>query len=192
MNRPLVLAAVFLAMSVASSAQSVPNSNAPATWDLFFGGTFEHGVSSTLPENLYGWDVSISQRPYQSHPWVGGTIEASGGYRDSTATATGVTVAESEAWYTAMGGPSAEFKIGRVQPFARVLLGAVVDSASATTNNETVSSSATHFGASMGGGVDVAVNRNVALRAQADWLWWQEYSQSVDMARAAVGVVFRF
>lgn len=192
MNRFLLVAGIVFATSVVSSAQSAPTVNAPTTWDLFVGGTFEHGVSSTLSENLYGWATSVSQRPYQEHPWLGGTIEASGGYHNSTATASNVVVQGSEAWYTVMGGPSAAFRVKRVQPFARVLLGGVVDSASASANGQSVSSSTSHFGTSMGGGVDVAVNRSFALRAQAGWLWWRENSQSVNLVQTSVGGVFRF
>jgi hypothetical protein len=193
LNRFLLLAGVVFATSVVSSAQSVPTVNdAPTTWELFGGGTFERGVSSTLPENLYGWDTSVSERPYASYPWVGGTIEASGSYHNSTATASNIVIHGSEAWYTVMGGPSVAFRVKRVQPFARVLLGEVVDSASASANGQSVSSSTKHFGTSMGGGVDVAVNRRFALRAQADWLWWREDSQSVALVRTSVGGVFRF
>ena len=64
MIRSLLLSCALLAASMFSAAQAVPSPPEASTWDLFAGGTFERGVGSSSTGNHYGWDSSISERPY--------------------------------------------------------------------------------------------------------------------------------
>jgi opacity protein-like surface antigen len=194
LNRWLLFAGTLLAASVVCAAQSLPVSNEPSTLDFFVGGTFQRGVGSTSVGNHYGWDTSLTERPYLNHPWIGGTVEASGAYQNSSYTVAGTSIRVDGGVYTFMGGPSVAFRLNRAQPFARVLLGTVIGTAAASVGNQNSrSASSTYFGMSVGGGVDVPLTQNFALRGQADWLWSKASDlQSINMVRTSVGGVFRF
>jgi hypothetical protein len=93
-----------------------------------------------------------------------------------------------------MGGPSVTFKLHRVQPFARVLLGALFDRTSVSVSSQNASTVVSkYFGTAFGGGVDFPVMQKFAIRGQADWLRdWASNLEAGDSIRASAGVVFRF
>jgi opacity protein-like surface antigen len=179
----ILMIAALAAVPPAFSQAVAPN---PTTVDLFGGGSYNEAFTPSNHE--YGWDASVTERPYFTHPWVGGTIEASGAY--SSTAAHGSTPAISNQFYTAMGGPAFVLNANHIQPFARVLLGTglqrVSGGASITTNTA-------HFAFSAGGGVDVAFSRSWALRGQADLIRTYVSTANVtNMLRASVGLDFRF
>jgi hypothetical protein len=192
--RSLLLSGSLLAASILSAAQAVPLPSSPPTWDLFAGGTLQRGVGSTSTPNYYGWDTSVTERPYQSHPWIGGTVEASGSYRNSASTVLGASVKTDDGAYTVMGGPSVTFKLHRVQPFARVLLGGLFNRTSISVSSQNASTVVSkYFGTAFGGGVDFPVTQKFAIRGQADWLRdWTSNLEASNSIRASAGVVFRF
>lgn len=151
----------------------------PKTWDLFGGGSY---TATTSPSShQFGWEASVTERPYLTHPWVGGTIEAGGAYAQG-----------SNQIYTLMGGPAFVVPSMKVRPFGRALLGVVVNR-SPGVGAVTVGSSVKHFGVALGGGVDVPIAPAWALRAQGDWL--RSYGRAgttINEWRGAVGLVVRF
>jgi hypothetical protein len=194
LNRFLLLSCALMATSILSVAQDVPPSSAPPpTWDLFVGGTLQRGVLSTPTPNYYGWDASVSERPYRSHPWIGGTVEGSGSYLNSSSTVSGTSVRTDSGAYTIMGGPSVAFKLPGIQPFARVLMGVDLNREAVSVNDQTASHAWSRgFGTAFGGGLDISVTQRFAIRGQADWLrYWASNLQSSNSVRASVGVVFR-
>ena len=122
----------------------------------------------------------MSEYPYRSHPWIGGTIEASGHYYNKSGDSTQL--------YAVMGGPSAALRSRAVQPFARFLLGGVVNRVSA--GGQALTSD--HFGLSVGGGIDLPIHSGVAIRAQGDWIPYWVQSQREDVFRASAGLAFKF
>ena len=116
--RSAVLMVAALAATPAAFSQAVAAAY-PNTVDIFGGGSYNEAFSPSSHE--YGWDASITERPYPSHPWVGGTIEGSGAY--SSTAAHGAIPAISNQFLTAMGGPAFVLNVNRIQPFARVLVG---------------------------------------------------------------------
>jgi opacity protein-like surface antigen len=206
--RSLLLTGTLLAASILSVAQNTPPSTTEPTWDLFTGGTFQRGVGSNSTPNYYGWDTSVSEHPYRSHPWIGGTLEASGSYKDTNSTESGASTRVSGASirvngasikvnngeYSIMGGPSVVFTHQRVRPFARVLVGGIFDRTSESVGSQSsTSTSSQHFGTALGGGVDISVAKKLSIRGQADWLrYWASNSQSGNIFRTSAGVVFRF
>jgi hypothetical protein len=192
----LLFAGSLLAASVLSVAQTAPSTPPPPTWDVFGGGTFQRAVGNdSLPHyNFYGWDTSVSERPYRSHPWIGATVEASGAYRNVATSASGFSIREDSGAYTIMGGPSAVLKLQRIQPFARALLGVALERDAVSVGGQNSSSAWSHFfGTAFGGGVDVPVNGKFAIRGQADWLRvWAANLQGGNSIRASAGGVFRF
>lgn len=77
---------------------------------------------------------------------------------------------------------------GRVSPFAQVLVGG----AHMTASIAGLSNSTTPFAIGAGGGVDLRVSRNVALRPQIDYLALRSGGQTLNSLRGSFSVVFRF
>lgn len=196
----------FLGSSVlmacgAAYGQATAQPHEATTWDLFGGGSYARLANVTnasgnvLERNASGWDISVSERPYVSAPWFGGTIEGSGAY--STASYTTSTVPatsnkESQNIYTFMGGPMVAVQRGRVEPFAHVLLG-VLYTNTATTGATTSSTKVKNFGYALGGGLDFLVKPSWAVRVQGDWLRsGQTDTTSGATVRASVGGVYKF
>src|SRR5262245_22035559 len=86
--------------------------------------------------------------------------------------------------FTFLAGPrfSARNSSG-VTPFAQVLFGGA---------HLGGSEGATPFAISPGGGLDVKISPNVALRPQVDYLALRANGQTLNSVRASVGLVFRF
>jgi hypothetical protein len=156
-------------------------SERPATWDVFMGGSY--GYARTSTDSYYGWNAAVSEYPYRAHPWIGGTVEASGLYDSQS----GTTNDE----YIAMGGPSLMLRSRSVEPFARVMLGGVINTTPMKFGN-IVAPASHNFGMSGGGGLDLPIGSRCAIRAEADWIRFWAQSQGYDMLRASAGVVFRF
>jgi hypothetical protein len=172
---------IIAALVAIPSAFSQALSSYPLTWDLFAGGSYNESFSPS--QHQFGWDTAISERPYISHPWVGGTIEASGAYSSTSS-----TTAESQ-FYTVMAGPLFVLQKSRAQPFAHALLGATIHRTPAPTGELNTE----HFGLALGGGVDVPFSHFWSVRGQADWV--RSYTSATitsNMLRASVGFVVRF
>ena len=52
--------------------------------------------------------------------------------------------------------------------------------------------SRSRFGISAGGGIDVHISKQVALRPQLDYLNFRSHGQTGNAGRASLGLVFRF
>jgi hypothetical protein len=177
--RSSLLIVAALVVTPQAFSQAVPVY--PPTWDIFGGGSYNESFSPS--DHEFGWDASVSERPYAIHPWIGGTIEASGAYTSSSA------AASSSQFYTVMAGPTFVLPESRIRPFARVLLGSAIQRTS-TTGGET---NTEHFGLALGGGVDVPFSRFWSVRGQADWVRsYLSANDTSNMLRASAGFVLRF
>lgn len=190
----LFTGALLLSLSPAALAQASVTQQS-LRWDVFLGGSFARGANSVSYQNVYGWDAAASEYPYSGHPWIGGTVEASGHYynRSTTLSAPGsiIPVSASAHMYTLMGGPSFAVRNRGVQPFARFMLGDVMDRTSATVSGATSDVSSSYFGMSLGGGIDVPISARCAIRGQADWIPYWAQSERQDVIRASAGIVFK-
>ena len=95
---------------------------------------------------------------------------------------------------TAMAGPGVRFgRRGGTTFFVRVLAGLVRDRASISVLDVDISEASSRFGVLAGGGLDVAVAKHLAVRAQGDYLWNDvtEGGKATGF-RASAGVVYRF
>jgi hypothetical protein len=73
----------------------------------------------------------------------------------------------------------------RVTPFARVLLGAATASSKVSLGSQSLEL--------VGGGLDIRVSKNVAIRAvQADYIHTSAFGEGQHNGRLSFGVVFRF
>lgn len=110
--------------------------------------------------------------------------------------------------FTLMAGPGVRFgKRGGTLVFARVLAGLVKDRALITVLDVDISESRSGFGLLAGGGVDVRITGTLAVRAQADYLFWSPGGGEANCLaigcptgdgdwasgfRASAGIVYRF
>ena len=81
----------------------------------------------------------------------------------------------------------------RVTPFARVLLGAATVKSKASLGSQSLEFSETNFSYGVGGGLDIRVNKSMAIRAvQADYIRTSAFGEGQHNGRLSFGVVFRF
>jgi hypothetical protein len=99
--------------------------------------------------------------------------------------------APSASYQTYMGGPQFAIRVGRIQPFARFLVGAT--KGSLTHFDQQFGGDFSHFTTGVGGGVDVGLDHWIAVRGQVDWLHiGQQGVPANNVARLATGLVVRF
>ena len=209
----LLLIACSLLTSQTTFGQVQPavkdrGAQAPATWDVFLGGGWENSGSQTA----YGWDGSVSEFPYRSHRWLGGTVDGSGYYY--TKLGIGYQI------FPIMAGPSVVATNRHFRPFARIMAGGVLNRVSATRVSlltipkrygETVEVNpkfpspptipgpaeiTPHFGFAGGGGIEIPVSSRLAIRGQADWIEYmvdsKGQSQFQNVIRSSAGIVLRY
>lgn len=130
-------------------------------------------------ENYNGWNASVTGN---LNDWLGITADFSGGYKNVLGVDTDVR--------NFLFGPTVSYnEMERVKPFAHALFG--VSRAGAGFAGLDVSDTA--FAMALGGGVDVGVHKNLAVRLiQADYLMTRFGSETQNNARISTGVVFRF
>jgi hypothetical protein len=140
-------------------------------------------------QGFNGWDAAVTGNLSK---YFGVTGDFSGSY----ATISGVSFKV----YTYGGGPVVFTYAGRVKPFAHVLFGG----AHLSGSESSVSVSTNGYTVMAGGGLDVGVAKNVAIRlGQFDWLYYHfsgfsaggvstgSFSSSNNV-RFSTGIVFRF
>jgi hypothetical protein len=191
-----VLMVAALSMTPRAYSQAIDESYSK-TWDLFEGVSAACIHSSNPMEHEYEWISSATQRPYPSHPSVGGTIEASGILSSSSTTGSAGTAPDAGQLSTVMGGPSVIFPTHGIQPFVRALFGVSVQKPHAAVSGSGVGVNSTtnagYFGLALGGGFDVPIASAVSVRAQVDWL--HAFISSTDnsyVLRASIGIVLRY
>ncbi len=135
--------------------------------------------SGASGENFNGWNMAFTANVNQ---WLGVTADISGAYKDFS----GVSVKQ----HNFLFGPTiSSSKAEKVKPFAHVLFG--VSHAGAGFSGFGASDNA--FAMAFGGGADVAVHKNVAVRlGQFDYLLTRFGGDSQNNFRYSTGVVFRF
>jgi opacity protein-like surface antigen len=205
----IFIAVSFLCGAIARS-QAVPAAGGsmdtkPSTWNVAGSGSYLGSNTGGSQLNFYGWDASVSEYPYPSFRWLGGTVEMSGHYSGESRTelSNGISyrISVNRTLYTYAGGPSVMLSSGRVKPFAHALFAAINTRTAGHLNGANGStlrpldpslSAATHGGMLLGGGFDIGVTSSVAIRTQADWVQVWAPSQAVNFIHAATGVVYRF
>ena len=141
MQKTFLMAAVILLSAAGARAQDTPASEVSASYSFLRFGV-SHGV------NQNGANVSVAGN---FNRWLGLAGDV-GGYRKSKAGATFNT-------YTYMGGPRFSYRnSSHVTPFAQALVGGAHGSLNAFGS----SGSGNGFAYSVGGGVDLGLNKHIA------------------------------
>ncbi|HTR24783.1 MAG TPA: outer membrane beta-barrel protein [Terriglobales bacterium] len=183
MQRVWVVVLAFLVLCGSAFAQ-VPKGN------VFFGYSYEHTpVVSNDSINTNGWNASLEGKVF---PFLGLVVDVDGHYGSGTFLAgctppvcsfTSADVAE----HNVLLGPRVSFQVGKVRPFAEVMIGAAHISRS-----NGISDSDTSFANAVGGGLDYRVAGPISLRAQFDWIETRFYSNTQNGVRFSTGIAFHF
>ncbi|MGA1988268.1 MAG: hypothetical protein ABSG72_18525 [Candidatus Sulfotelmatobacter sp.] len=182
---------LFASFSVAQSSDRV---------EVFGGYSYMNPeFTSTLSGGVSGWDISATAKLVR---YVGVVADFSG-FSPSGANpcGRGCSGGPSASYHTFMGGPQVSMRIGKIKPFAHFLIGATRGSLTHADEQFGGDFSLLTFGA--GGGVDLGLNRWLAVRGQVDWLHIGptisnnvfnsgEGSSVGNVARVSAGLVFRF
>lgn len=192
---------------------------AQSDWQLFGGVSYIRSETTPYLEPLgldnidgIGWGASVTN--YTSLRWLGLTLDMSGVYKNPTITVPAdflepglpetdmeITNAIRTPTYTIMFGPSFAYRKSRAfEPFAHVMLGAVLREASLTSKGEflagtSLTSSEWKFGYALGGGVDIKISKLLAVRGQVDWIRSTFADLDTDRQnniKVMGGLVFRF
>jgi len=143
-------------------------------------GNGDHG-NGTGAFNTNGWDGSLSA-------YFNKFIGVTGDFNGSYGTVQGANVH----LYSYSGGPVVAFREGKLNPFVHVLFGGThVGVSNCSGSNCSQNGFTTLFG----GGVDVKVNRAVAVRlAEFDYVYYHfsNLTTSNDNVRITTGIVARF
>lgn len=145
--------------------------------------------TQSVSGGVSGWNVSAFVRVFR---YLGVDADFSG-YSPSASNPCSPICASGPfaTYHTFMGGPQASVRIGRIQPFAHVLFGAT--RGNFTRTDQQFGGDFSPFTFAFGGGVDVGLNRWLAVRGQIDVLHIgsQNFSSS-SMARLSTGLTVRF
>jgi hypothetical protein len=168
MKRMLLLVSMLIWVGTAG-AQESPKA------ELFGGFSYSRGQYDM---NMVGWNVSLAGVANKWFSFVG-DLSANYGSPKYGSDFTMVSIA---------GGPQFSLRRGAVTPFARFLVGA--------NRLSSGGQSETDLSLILGGGVDIAVNKRLAIRAlQADFMYIRtgnRFVAGIYQGRLSSGLVVRF
>lgn len=172
MRKFVCLMVLALCASTVALAQDTPKGEFSAGYS--FVRIHPGGNSPSL--NLSGWIASIAGNV---NDWFGIVGELSGHYGSPGNVGTD--------FHTYLFGPRISYRENeRFTPFAHILMGAARLGRGPATGT-------TDFGMALGGGVDVTVNDNIAIRAgQMDYLMTRFGPNSQHNIRLSAGLTIRF
>ena len=171
MSRVFRFALLLFALAPSLNAQAIlPRGNA------FLGYSYNYisAPSQGFANNLNGWEFSGEG---QIAPFFGIVGDYSNYY--------GTNRTHQQNF---MVGPRLSMNVGRVTPFAQLLVGPAHLSVNSVSNT----SSSTTFANSIGGGVDWNISGPVAWRFQGDYIHTSFYGGAQNNLRLSTGIVFRF
>jgi hypothetical protein len=194
MNKSCIFAVLFCLSVSMVSAQSAPAWAAPGVpawaalgshswgatatpaWELSGGYQFVRGYVNCC-ENFGGYSAAIQEN---KSSWLGGVIDVGTSYHSVTGFA--------QSLLTVTAGPQFTYrKAGRLQPFARVMVGG----ANVRTTRPTSRFSETSFALAGGGGIDLYLTPKLYLRTKTDIIQTEFGSDTQVYGQASIGVVYR-
>jgi opacity protein-like surface antigen len=178
-----LLVAILLSFSLSVAAQSTPRFEFFGGYSYFDGSYTAEGI---FPNHPSGWNVSATGN---LNRWVGFTADLSG-YSQSDG------IGDSANAVNFLFGPTVSLRLHRFTPFAHFLFGDSHVSPSGTS----LLTSTNSFAFAVGGGLDYAVVKHIALRFQIDELHngfttsdnQVQYRVDHNLPRISTGIVVRF
>lgn len=202
MKRFLSVTSLVLFATLSAVAQEYPRA------EVFGGYSFFRADGGT---NMNGWNASVSGN---LNSWFGLVADFSGHYDSRStrselslpgipgfpASPTFLTVVTSESnIHNFLAGPRFSYrKTEKITPFANVLFGASRRHSESEISlgglgRTFVEGNNTSFAAALGGGLDVQLGKNIALRVvQAEYMLTRSFGSNGNNARVSTGIVFRF
>lgn len=145
------------------------------------------GGYSYAGSDTHGWNAAIEGNV---NKWFGLVGDFSGQYTNTRE----VDFREKICTHSFLFGPQVSVrKNKRVTPFVRALFGVAYIDSNATEAGQTFLFNDKSFSLALGGGLDVRVNKSIAIRAfQADYVRTKFFGQTQNKGRLSFGIVFRF
>ena len=169
--------AICLILVVSLSAIGQEKTEVPRV-ELF--GGYANGLSSQ------GWNGSVA---VNVNKWFGVVADFGGQYINTRE----ADFQEKIKSHTYLAGPQISFRFKRVTPFVRVMAGGASVKATAVESGQTFTFAENSFVMGAGGGLDVRVNKRVAIRAfQLDYMRTKFFGESQHNGRISFGLVLRF
>jgi outer membrane protein with beta-barrel domain len=135
--------------------------------------------------NFHGWNTSVTGNLSKSFGLV---ADFSGHYGSEV---DGPIFVDEDA-HSFLFGPRFSHRGKRLTPFAYALFGVTRFHESATISGQRLSDADTGFSSALGGGLDVAVSKHVAIRAfQLDYFRLNFFGEAHNRGRLAFGIVLR-
>lgn len=182
----LVLATVLLAPSAFSQSRD--------RIEVFGGYSYLNpDFTKSVSAGVSGWNIAAAVKVFR---YVGVVADFSGFSPSGPNPCPSCGGGPFASYHTYMGGPQISARIGRIKPFARLLLGAL--RGNLTHSDEQFGGDFSSFLVGFGGGLDIGLNRWIAVRGQVDLLHAKSpvstapNSSVSDMGRIATGLVVRF
>lgn len=159
------------------------------------GDAFVHssGLIGSHTLNLNGWEGALEGKFL---PWVGVVADFSQQYGSHNVIGCPPAALSPACFnihvdakrFTVLFGPRVSFSVGKLTPFAHVMVGAghVTDSGSGLSNTDTSLATA------IGGGLDYKLIKGLAWRFQGDELHTRFFGGGQNHFRFSTGIVFRF
>ncbi|HEY1802209.1 MAG TPA: hypothetical protein VGG46_14890 [Terriglobales bacterium] len=168
----------------------IASAQVPTGGNIFIGYSyFNADTNVSNRTNLNGWNGSLEGKVF---PFVGIVADVGGyyGHEDFPGACGGVGCTYNAKVLTAMFGPRVSFSVGKLRPFANVLVGA--GHTSGTLSGLSGASSDTSLADAFGGGIDYHLIPLIAWRVQADEVQTRFFSGTQNNFRLSTGIVFHF
>lgn len=181
------VAAVFFTLVLSAGWASA---QIPTAGNVFLGYSYYNtNLSSVDRANLNGWEGSLEGKVL---PWVGIVADLSGHYGSQNfptvcpvipGPCLPVHLKVNE--HNALFGPRVSVSVGKIRPFAEVLIGIGHVSAHSAGSD-------TSFATAVGGGLDYHLFPLLAWRVEGDYVTTRFFSATQNNLQLSTGIVFRF
>ena len=164
----------------------IAGAQVPTSGNLFFGYSYYNTNLTGGRISLNGWEGSIEGKVL---PFIGLVGDFSGHYgSESSANCTAPRLDcgafnGNSSQYHFLAGPRVSASVGKVRPFAELLVGAT---------HVNIATTSTSFATAVGGGLDYRVFRVLAWRFQVDYVHTHLFALPQDNLRFSTGIVLRF
>ena len=158
----------------------------PTSGNVFFGYSYYNSNLTGGRISLNGWEGSIEGKVL---PFIGLVGDFSGHYGSASSANCTAPRLDCGAFngnfsqYNFLAGPRVSASVGKVRPFAEVLVGAA---------HVNIATTSTSFATAVGGGLDYRLLRVLAWRFQADYVHTHLFAIPQNNLRFSTGIVLRF
>jgi opacity protein-like surface antigen len=178
-----ITAIVFTLILLAGAASA----QVPTSGNIFFGYSYYHtNLSGIDSANTNGWDGSLEGKVL---PWVGIVADITGHYGSQNFPAScpggGCTINANVAEHNVLFGPRVSVSLGKIRPFAEVMIGV-------GHVNANQGGSDTSFASAIGGGIDYKLFKPIAWRFEGDYVHTSFFGTGQNNLQLSTGIVFRF